>query len=221
MQAFIHFQPACLEEMWRCGALPALVVSVAKGAALASVWEEGMQSMSTLMNTVLKAPPPGQQPWYAASTERQQFALLVLARIGGVVAAQLLQHADGAPPGGTAEQQALLQLSQMLCAAAEQLGEDPLLRQHLEAAAPGLARADAAGAHSDPAASDQGALDELRFQRKTIEPLQLLVSLGQQLDPLALGVRLSGCYNPACACLVGDSEAAMALKTCAGCRIAR
>jgi hypothetical protein len=53
------------------------------------------------------------------------------------------------------------------------------------------------------------------------EPLRLLVSLGQQLDPLALGLRLPGCCNPACTSLAGVSEAALVLKRCTGCKIAR
>jgi hypothetical protein len=223
VQAFAHRPPACFEALWRAGALPALVVTAAKGPIICG-GGDGMLGLQGLLERVLVQPPPGEQPWYAASAERQQFVMLVLARIGGAAGAHALARtgagADSLPASDTAKQEELPSLIYVLYIAAEQLAKQPLLRRQLEAAAPDLvARADAAvatfKARSRSADPDAPLLD---FGP---EPLQLLVALGQQLDPLALGLRLPGCYNPACTCLAGASEAGMALKTCMGCRIAR
>ncbi len=51
--------------------------------------------------------------------------------------------------------------------------------------------------------------------------LSLLQQLHERLDPLALGVRLPGCYSPRCAARGGLSEAALRTKMCTGCRVAR
>jgi hypothetical protein len=218
----VEYQPARLEDMWRCGALPGLVVSVAKAMDM-----QGNEAVSAeaLLQYMLHAAPS-----FAITTERQQFVLLVLARFGGPAAAQLLQQhsnsSDGTcqlllprPPGGSESLSLSLEarLAVRLLGAAKQLGRQPLLRQQLEAAAPALLpAADAALAlgqddivYSDPDPDH------------VLSALELLVALGQQLDPLSLGLRLPGCYNPACTSLAGASEAGMALKRCMGCKIAR
>jgi len=108
-----------------------------------------------------------------------------------------------------AREQVMDKAAGQLQAAAVQLGQQPLLRQQLAVAAPALVQRAVAVAGVGAASQPQA------------EPLQLLVALRQQLDPLALGLRLRGCYNPACACLAGASEADMKLKRCSGCLIAR
>jgi len=225
VQVLLKYQPACLEDMWRCGALPGLVVSVAK----AMDWQgQEAGSAEALLQYVLHAAPS-----FAITTERQQFVLLVLARFGGPAAAQLLQQhsnsSDGTcqllfprPQSGSESLSLEVRLAFRLPGAAKQLGGQPLLRQQLEAAAPALLPAADAVltlGDDDIVCSDPDP-DHVLMTLKP-EPLQLLVALGQQLDPLALGLRLPGCYNSACTSLAGASEAAMVLKTCAGCRVAR
>ena len=222
VQAFVVHQPSCFEAVWRCGALPALMVTTAKG-----VGRQGeTDAITALLPGVYQAPAPGQQPWFAASAERQQFVMLVLARIAGAAAEMLLACTNDTIRQislSNASRQRLTRLLDQLHAAAQQLGGQPLLRQQLEAAAPALLPdADAVQSIVQPYSSRSNPDDPdgvlLILQPA---PLQLLVSLSQQLDPLALGLRLPGCYNPACTSLAGASEAAMPLKLCAGCRIAR
>ena len=231
MQGFVTHQPACFEALWRCGALPGLVVTVAKAALAAAAADKvrasALQCMADLLHAMLLPPPaPGQQPWFAASSERLQFVVFVLARIGGEASTAVLKHPranlyGAMVPLGSVE--GVTGVIDELHAAGQQLAQQPLLRQQLEAAAPALPPdADAASAvvrgwasHSDSVIPGFVALD--------IRPaaLQLLVSLARQLDPLALGLRLPGCYNPACTSLAGDCEAAMALRRCSSCSIAR
>jgi len=155
--------------------------------------------------------PAGQRPWFAGSVERQQFVLLALAYIGGKGAEAVLEWmADLGRAADPAREQVMGKAAGQLQAAAVQLGQQPLLRQQLAVAAPALVQRAVAVAGVGAAASQPRA-----------EPLQLLVALRKQLDPLALGLRLRGCYNPACTCLAGASEADMPLKLCAGCKIAR
>ena len=219
MQVFLEYQPACLEDMWRCGALPGLVVSVAK----AMDWQgKEAGSAHALLRDMLQAAPT-----FAVSAERQQFVLLVLARFWGPEAAWLLQVRSDDSGGAClmsmpqAGSETFRSHIDKLLTAAQQLAGQPLLRQQLETAAPALvASADAVRAIVEPCSSHLSPddPDELLLDIEP-EPLQLLASLYQQLDPLAL--RLPGCHNPACTSLAGASEAAMVLKTCAGCRVAR
>jgi hypothetical protein len=204
--------------MWACGALPALVITLGKAAQLG-----GAHKLTALLRSL--HPQPGQQPWYEDSTAKQQFILLVLAAVGGRVAAAVLDGLDALNGGGGSNSlgQAGGQLTSsifQLLRAAQQLGQ-PLLRQHLVAAAPALLpRVDALSSDIRTSPAPNGSADSglLHFERDNV---QLLVDLGRQLDPLALGLSLPGCQNPACTSLVGVSEAAMVLKRCTACKVAR
>jgi hypothetical protein len=243
VQAFIQHTPASFDQLWRSGALPGLVATLAKGversassldpggadpAALAALWD--------LLRPL--HPLPGQEPWFAASAERQQFALFVLARVGTSAAAMSVQIAapiiavrlDGDEPAidlTRPDAQVVDAAAAALAAAATQVAQQPLLRGLLEVVAPTLLpEADAVLAHGSdgsasvtPPSEDPLGLD-LRPRLPSV-PLHFLRSLARQLDPLALGLALPGCYNPACTSLAGASEAAMPLKRCAGCNIAR
>jgi hypothetical protein len=215
LQAFVTHQPACFEELWRAGALPGLVVSVAKCTGRSSTARD-IVTQAELLSGLLRPPAPGEQPWYAASSERQQFVLLVLARVGGAAAAEVLECTDnGAARIGTHDLAAPLIAA--LHTAVEQLGGQPLLRQHLQAAAPELLpRVDAVRDTLAGRSADFGGRVAI-----VASALELLVALGSELDPPALGLRLPGCHNPACTSLAGASEAGMALKRCKGCGVAR
>jgi len=236
VQGFAIHQPACLEEMWRCGALPGLIVSVAKGAAQGKGHD--MAAILELLRRILRPPAADgagrqqelqQEPWFAASSERQQFVLFTLAHIGGAAASIVIDIAEGtgaaarervARAGAGSTGTPLARFMAKLLAIAQQLGREPLLCQQLEVAAPALLpSADAAAATGDESSCD-GHLNQL-MMGVTPEPLRLLVGLRRQLNPLALGLSLPGCYNPACTSVAGDSEAAMVLERCDGCKIAR
>jgi len=171
---------------------------------------DSLVGLGGVLNELL--PKPGRAPWYAASAERQQFALLVLGAMGGRAAVGAINVATGgaaARPHMYGPEQAQ-QATAAVTAAARLLAQPPL-RQLLAVAAPALLPA-ADAVSSLPPGSAAG------LQR---EPLDLLRSLGWALDPLALGLALPGCYNPACTSLAGASEAGMQLKMCTGCKIAR
>jgi hypothetical protein len=206
------------------------VVSAAKG--LRRSQGEDLYDIGELLHVMLQPPPaPGQQPWYAASPERREFVWLVLARLGGWAGARFLvdvkaAQGPGSGPGRLGcfvpegEAEIMCEILGHLQAAGQQLGRQPLLRQQLEVAAPALVVAADAAAAIEQGYTTQshagGVLVDLAPQ-----PLQLLADLGQQLDPLALGLRLPGCYSPACTALAGASEADLPLKICAGCKVAR
>jgi hypothetical protein len=208
-QGFITHPPASFDQLWRSGALPGLVTTLAKGAGCCSQGQSaahGLPSMTELLLAVLLAPWSGQQePWYAASAEKQQFVLFALARLGPHAGAMLTSAWNAS---GRRDKDALM-------AAAVKLAQPPL-RQLLEAAAPTLLPL------ADPLAdavlsSRHQPADETIVRRA----MGLLVALGEQLDPLALGLALPGCWNPGCTSLAGASEADMKLKRCKGCRVAR
>jgi hypothetical protein len=222
LQSFILHEPACFEAMWHCGALPGLIITVAKGPR--NLQTDDVHSMAALLHCALRAPARGEQPWYAASAERQQFVLLLIARVGGRAGARLLESIDGGARAiGIPADQEHPPFIDRLHAAGRQLAQQPLLRRQLEVAAPALLpRAEAVGALSQAWTSE----DDPRDPSEVVvyvapEPLQLLAALAQQLDPLALGLRLPGCYNPACTSLAGASEVAMKMKVCASCKVAR
>jgi hypothetical protein len=224
----VTHNPSSFKRLCRSGALPALVVTMGKCMSSGPV---GLASWLPQLLVEL-VPAPGQaQPWFADSPRKQQLALLVLARLGGRAAEAVLPFSGMARVGNdrdAAQEQAMRSVADGMHAAAVHLGRQPLLRRLLEAAAPGMVPAAdsvAASARGRQASADSSRPADQQpdavLQLIQAEPLQLLVALRQQLDPLALGLRLRGCYNPACACLAGDSEADMRLKLCAGCKIAR
>jgi hypothetical protein len=213
---FTHASRSSFEQLWRSGVLPGLVVTLGKCAALMNI-PEHLEVLAEILLRLLPELLPAYggpaQPRLALSNERQQFALLLLARVGGAAATTALLRAQ------TARRQSATPLAEKLQQAAVRLACDPALTQLLRQAAPAL----------EP---QLDALPHLALARwragggnpradVPLEPLQLLVALCQQLDPLALGLRLRGCYNPTCACLAGDREADMQLKRCSGCNIAR
>jgi hypothetical protein len=182
--------------------------------------------MAGLLAAVAAAPPPGQQPWFAASAEKQQFVVWAVARMGAKAdAAVAFAARSGLLPVSAVDQVGRVEAAMAAFpAAARQLWQQPLLRQHLEAAAPALLQR---GDEIDSSAS--ASVSRLQIPRAggglAATPdahLGLLAALAQQLDPLALGLlRLPGCYNPACTSRAGASEADMKLKRCTGCKIAR
>jgi hypothetical protein len=222
-QAVVIHTPDTFDELWRSGCLPGLIVTTAKLSGVEEGDEEGseewdgdggegwglaqLMAARPLLSAVL--PAPGQaQPWFAASAERQQFTLLALGRIGAKAAAVVQGQGMRVGLEGL-----LAMATDLLQLAAGQLSGQPLLRQQLEAAAPKLLQQ----------AANMKA--ELRLppsvDGQPRAPMMLLAALAQQLDPLALGLALPGCYNPACTSLAGASEAGMPLKTCMGCKTAR
>jgi hypothetical protein len=223
LQGFIVHPPASFDHLWRCGALAGLVATPFRLRRPDT--SDAASNMMTLLAPMLSA--SGQQPWYAASTERQQFALLALAHVGGRTAAAVLaltadQGGVQLPDAGVAIE--LAEAVAVLRAAAEQLGRPPL-RALVAEAAPALLRD--ADACSDAAAA---ASSSSRTRSSPVNPggvgvelprahLELLAALGAQLDPLGLGMRLPGCYNPACTSVTGASEAGT--KLCKGCKTAR
>jgi len=165
-------------------------------------------ALGSLLGMLL--PYPGQAPWYAASSERRQFAVYVLARVGGraaAIAATFAANPDAAESHSPYEAHHVADVISLVQGASQLLGRPPL-RQLVEAAAPALLpEADAV------AGSRQGA-------GTGRQSLQLLFALSRQLDPLALGLDLPGCYNPACTSLAGASEADMPVQRCTGCKMA-
>lgn len=221
VQAFVVHRPSCFEAMWRSRSLSALVQTVAKGLTISTGADIGL--MADLLHAMLLPPAPGQQPWFAASSERLQFVVFVLARIGGKAVAPPFFDATISHLVPLRTVDGVTNAIDQLHAAAQQLAQQPLLRQQLEVAAPALlSQADAASTLVRGWTIND-AIVRPGFAALEMRPaaLELMACLAQQLDPLALGLRLPGCYNPACTSLAGDSEADMALKTCAGCRIAR
>jgi hypothetical protein len=214
MQGIVTHRPSWLEDMWRCGALPGLVVSAVKAI---SAGARDLARMARLLDAMLPLPVFGHQLWDATSSERQQFVMFALARVSGAVAALAIGGTEGTPGPELAEAAMIV-----LWSAAQQLGGQPLLRQQLEVAAPALlARADAVAAAAVASQAQGIAAPDAPGLSAAREPLRLLVDLGRQLDPLALGLSLPGCHNPACTSLAGVSEAAMPLKRCMGCKVAR
>ena len=204
MQAFIDHPPASFDQLWRSGALPALVMTLGKGAGCST---SSLEALRDLLRPALLPPGPEQQPWHAASAERQQCALLAAAQVGRHASA--IARATAAPRRGPASQPEH-DPAALLPAAVAQLAQPPL-RQLVEAAAPAfLADADALLSSSQGSSSD-------RLGRAA----ELLTALCRQLDPLALDLRLPGCWNPACTSVAGASEAGMKLKVCTGCKTAR
>jgi len=99
-------------------------------------------------------------------------------------------------------------------------------RQALAAAAPALlpaAGALAGGTAAFDRSSFKANGQPIRLQLAVEDRvLDLFAALRrQQLDPLALGLDLPGCWNPACSSLAGASEADMQLKRCTACKTAR
>ena len=223
MQAFVTHDPACFDALWRSGALAALVVTVSK--------MDSTYRLALAIGQLLAAlvPQPGQVPWFAGSAEKQQFALLVLARLGGRLARWADSLAALAPltmalgrAAMAADAEGALTMVESVLKAGLELAGQPLIHQLVAQAAPSAlqvlqAESPAAvqGRPLSASAAAQPSAAERRARRT------FLASLSAQLDPLALGLALPGCYNPACTSLAGVSEAAMPLKTCTGCRIAR
>jgi len=227
--------PSCasIDQLWRGGALPGLVVTLAKAA-------DSCRQILVLADLLPALQPPegGQAPWYAASAANQRFATFLLARLGGKLAAGITaltsQPSDpslgrlGSPhPGFMGD---VRDATAALAAAAGQLPAQPALRKQLEAAAPALLPAAdallaAAGGGSDEVGGQQGAAAGAASgaqQEPGSAALRLLASLAQQLDPCALGVdSMPGCCNPACTSLAGASEAGMSLKRCSACKTVR
>jgi len=192
-------------------------------------WFSQSKSLSKLLR--LLVPPPGQQPWYAGSAERQQFALLVIARVGARLSQRLVAILNG-QPGGDGTPFFLRDLHDLdivkgmvaaVQAAAQQLGAQPALQRLLEVAAP--AQLPAAGEVAAPTQREGShtptPAQPLVALSLPVQHMQLLTSLAMELDPLALGLALPGCYNSDCTSLAGASEADMPVKTCKGCSIAR
>ena len=185
---------------------------------LESSWEVCLH-----LHAVLQAllPAAGRDPWWSASTERQQFALLTFARIGSKLARALLrivqgQHRPSVQPPG----QQMADIYADVEEAAELLGQDALLGQHLDLGAPGWRR-DAQLLSERPADERGYRMQDASLTIPDVRPLELLIILPYKLDQLAPGLALPGCYNPACTSLAGASEAGMPLKWCAGCQTAR
>jgi hypothetical protein len=193
--------------------LPSLVVTVGKRTYRPGPHKSVVDLLSLLL------PPPGERPWYADSVARQQFWVLLLAHVGGKTAPLLLEWVQNplSVAGGAADvQQMLRRIADALQAAVVQLVQPPL-RAQLEAAAPALVPC--ADAVADSLRAQQSSSSSSIARRA--EPLELLLSLVQQLDPRAPGLRLPGCCNPACTSVAGASEADMKLKVCTGCRTVR
>jgi hypothetical protein len=160
--------------------------------------------------------------WYATSRARQQCALLVVARVGTMLSRTALADVSaGRPPSFPADDPAfkheMLRAATGLAAAAEELVQAPL-RPLLEAAAPALVPAAEEVRRQVRAAGGRLGWDDVVV---AIDIMQFADDLADQLDPLALGLRLPGCYNPWCRSLAGASEADAPLKRCAGCKVAR
>jgi len=229
--------PSIFDQPWRSGVLTSVLFTLCKRGRSVSITQRGCsvsfnqlsgsQAMpwvgvlSGLLQSVV--PEPGEEPWFAGSAERQQYAMLVLSHVGTQLAAAVLQLST-LPAMGAEELELVAEAVDSAHAAAEQLAQPPL-RQLLEVAAPALLPlADEVGAAvQQPACNvgaDGGGLAQLQ---SALQPrhVKLLASVAQQLDPLALSLALPGCYNPACTCLAGASEADMPLKRCAGCKTAR
>jgi hypothetical protein len=219
-----------MEQLWRSGALAGLVVTVCKHAS--SAGQIRVLDVSHLLIRRL-LPKPGQRAWYAdGSAYRRQLALFLLARVGGGAAAAARAYlADCARRARSTASQAQLHsrvvrvIVPVLSAAAAQLVRDPSLRPLLEAAAPALLPAAdelraALAAHDSNSGSGSGAGGEGGSDLQHAS-LELLEDLGWALDPLALGLDLPGCWNPACTSVAGASEADMKLKKCTACKVAR
>jgi len=220
LQAFVTHDPTCFDALWRSGALAALVVTVSK---MNSTYRLAV-AIGQLLDALV--PQPGQVPWFAGSAEKQQFALLVLARLGGRLARWADSLAALAPltmalgrAAMAADAEGALTMVESVLKAGLELAGQPLIHQLVAQAAPSalqvLQAESPAAVQGRPLSASAAAQPSLRARRT------FLASLSAQLDPLALGLRLPGCYNPACTSLAGVSEAAMPLKTCTRCRIAR
>jgi hypothetical protein len=239
VQAIITRAPSSIDQLWRSGVLPSLVTTLAKRHASSEIPLSAIASPLTLLR-----PAAGQQPWYAGSVERQQFALFMAASMGSRVVLGLLSQRMVAAVGGgglgaappvtmlrsvadiTPELQRKVATILSVRAVAGQLVCPPLL-QHLEAAAPALAPEARElpvileGLEDFPNMGDLGGGHQLVGMRLVPEAANLLTGLASHLDPLALGWCRPGCYYPSCSSLAGASEADMLLKRCSGCKIAR
>jgi len=202
-------------DLWRSGALLSLVITLSKGAACT---DTSCEAASDLLRLMMRQPAPGQARWYAASGETQKFALLLLARLGRHASA-IADAIDTANVEGE-EEAVVLEAVAAMQAAVEQLGQPPL-RQLVEVAAPAwLPDADAFSSSrqgAEPPASARAALSSPLLR----QAVELLTAFSQQLDPLAMGLALPGCWNTACTSVAGASEAGMKLKVCTGCKTAR
>jgi hypothetical protein len=220
----VKHTPAAFDSLWRSGALLGLVVTLGKRGASS---HKTMRALASVPRAL--CPAAGQPPWYATSPERQQAALFVAAHLDQAVAARLERTVPQGEASAVAMPEAELQKMSIALrtvhAAALQLSQPPL-RALLELAAPALLPL--ADQMPDFALAQPAVFDPLRPSSGgvvlllLVEPAAgLLMDLGRQLDPLALGLALPGCYNPACTSLAGAGEAGMKLKRCAGCQIAR
>ena len=171
--------------------------------------------MSQVLHPMLLAQALGGQPWAADSVERQQFALFMLTRV--CLAAATLVHATLSDSAPASREQS--EAAGVLLAAARQLREPPL-RQLMEVAAPALV-VDVDALSSGLGSALPGTGDGTCSPALLTPALDLLTALRDQLDPLALGLALPGCWNPACTSLAGASEADMKLKRCTSCKVAR
>ena len=246
-------QPSSFEQLWRCGALPGLVLTLRKLGEHAGPADSVSLAQAQVFDALLLRllPPAAEgQRWCAGSLDRQQFILFWLAHVGammGVAAESILRESmlrrtaytslDGTPAGllgmfATAEYaHAALTWGDALHRPARQLAQLPLLVQQLREAAPGLmplieslallpeGMGRACELPTGLECSGRAAPAQDRDALQCM--VQLLTALGRQLDPLALGLRLPGCWNPGCTSLAGASEAGMPMKLCAGCQIAR
>ena len=216
-------------QLWRGGVLPSLLVTFAKQGASADMRRatyptRRIDNMALLLMTAL--PEFGVVPWFAHGREEQEFALLLVVHVGTRLAVRLQQLAALPPPEQQVQASDLQHMAaavDAVHAAARQVGRPPL-RQLLEVAAAGLMPAadavNAAGVfpYRPPAGARGYEWAASALQRQHV---QLLADLCRQLDPLALGLALPGCYNPACTSLAGAGEADMKLKRCTACKIAR
>jgi len=229
LQELLASSDALVDQLWRDGALAALIVTACKRAELGGL--EDSVTLGYLVDLIAPAPAGQLEPWYDASPERQQVALFLLARVGSRAAATVLaltQSPTGTTEVGTPEVLSrLVGLTDRLQTGAHQLSLEPALRELLEVGAPAVVPASdkldailvrqrvASRNYVRPVSSNQALFNLLG------DPLYLLEDLGRQLDALALDLALPGCWNPACTSLAGASEAGMPLKTCTSCKIAK
>jgi hypothetical protein len=206
------------DRLWRCGALPGLVIAACRVGLSGGSTAADMVQHTSLLSA------QAQRGWCAASSERQQFALLLLAHVGGRAAAAMLALPENPGSVQLADATSLATAVATLRQAAEQLGQPPLrslLAQAAPSALPGVdALSSAAPDSSSSSSRTRSCLISPGVQLTVpLQHLELLVALGAQLDPLALDLRLSGCYNPACTSLAGAIESGT--KLCKGCKTAR
>jgi hypothetical protein len=226
-QALITHAPGSLDQLWTSGALPGLVITACKRARTSHAGSVRVATymMAQLVDSLLAPADSRQAPWWAASAERQQFALFLLARVGGKLAEVLSDIQAGRLPLPSEPQEVCMVMSAFsdAHAATLMLGAQPQLVVLMQAGAPGLLR-ELMGVFNRPDNAQERDDAPVRGGVQVSvdsRGLPILAALPRQLDSLALGLRLPGCYNPACPSLAGASETDMPLKLCAGCRTAR